>query len=63
MSGTADEVKGRVKEAAGDLTGDKDLERDGKLDKAAGKVKQVAEDAKDKVENLVDSAKDKVKKD
>ena len=62
MSGNADEMKGRVKEAAGDLTGDKDLQREGKADKAAGKVKQVAEDAKDKVEDVVDAAKDKVTK-
>ena len=33
-----DEAKGRVKEAAGDLTGDKDLKNEGKVDKAAGSV-------------------------
>ena len=36
-----DETKGRVKEAAGDLTGDKDLKREGKADQTAGKAKEV----------------------
>ena len=31
-----DETKGRLKEAAGDLTGDKDLKREGKVDRATG---------------------------
>ncbi len=34
MSGTFDEAKGRAKEAAGDLTGDKDLKNEGKVDKS-----------------------------
>src|SRR4249919_2506875 len=39
----ADDVKGRVKEAAGVITGDKDLEREGKADQAGAKVKETAE--------------------
>jgi len=62
MSGTADEAKGRVKEAAGALTGDKDLKNEGKGDQAAGKVKNVAESAKDKVEGAVDAVTDKMHK-
>ena len=61
MSGTTDQVKGRVKEAAGDLTGDKDLQHEGKADRVGGEVKDKAEAAKDKVEGFVDSVKDKVK--
>ena len=34
----ADDAKGRVKEAAGKLTGDKDLQNEGKVDKTSGKV-------------------------
>ena len=49
-SGKSDEAKGRVKEAAGALTGDKKLKREGKADQAAGKVKQ-------KVEKVIDKAK------
>ena len=49
-SGKSDQAKGRVKEAAGALTGDKKLKREGKADQAAGKVKQ-------KVEKVIDKAK------
>jgi uncharacterized protein YjbJ (UPF0337 family) len=38
--GKTDQVKGRVKEAAGVLTGDKKLQREGQLDRAAGNVKE-----------------------
>lgn len=54
-----DDAKGRVKEAAGDVTGDDDLEKEGKHDQAAGKVKDVADSAKDKVDDAVDSVRDK----
>ena len=57
-SGKSDEVKGRVKEAAGVLTGDKKLERDGKADQAAGKLKQAVETVKKKAEDAIDDAKD-----
>jgi uncharacterized protein YjbJ (UPF0337 family) len=46
---STDEAKGRIKEAAGDLTDDDDLKTEGKLDKAAGKVKDVVDDVKDKI--------------
>ena len=49
MAGEADEAKGRIKEAAGDLTGDKDLENEGKADKAGGKVKDAVDSVKDKL--------------
>ena len=62
MSGNFDQTKGKIKQAAGDLTGDKDLKREGKADENAGKVKEVVEDAKDKVEDAVDKAKDKFTK-
>ena len=35
----SDEMKGRIKEAAGDLTDDKDLQREGTIDKASDKAK------------------------
>jgi uncharacterized protein YjbJ (UPF0337 family) len=53
MSGKTDVVKGRIKEAAGALTGNDKLRADGKTDQAIGKVKQVAEKAVDKVEQAV----------
>ena len=52
MSST-DEVKGRVKEAVGDLTDDKDLKREGKVDKASGKAKDKIDDASDKAKEFV----------
>jgi len=49
--GKTDELKGRVKEAAGALTGDARLKREGQLDQAVGKVKQTAEKILDKVKD------------
>ncbi len=51
MSGKTDEIKGRVKQAAGDLADNDHLRREGKIDEATGKVKQAAE-------KVVDKAKD-----
>jgi uncharacterized protein YjbJ (UPF0337 family) len=56
----ADDMKGRVKEAAGVLTGDKDLEREGRIDQAGAKVKEGAEKAKKKVDDAVDAVKEKL---
>jgi uncharacterized protein YjbJ (UPF0337 family) len=50
-SGKSDELKGRVKEAAGALTGDRKLKREGKADQTVGKIKQ-------KVEKVIDKVKD-----
>lgn len=49
MSGEADETKGRIKQAVGDLTDDKDLKREGKVDEASGKVKEGVDKVKDKL--------------
>lgn len=54
MGGTFDKAKGHAKEAAGDISGDKDLEREGKLDQATGKVKDTVDAAKDKVKDVLD---------
>jgi len=52
----SDDAKGRVKEAAGSLTGDEDLKREGKVDQAGGK-------AKEGVEKITDKIKDALKRD
>jgi uncharacterized protein YjbJ (UPF0337 family) len=57
MEGKADELKGRAKQAAGDLTDNRDLKREGKKDEVGGKVKQKVEDAKDWVEDKIDDLK------
>ena len=51
--GTVDDAKGRAKEAAGGLTGDKDLKNEGKVDRAAGKAKDAVGDAADKAKDVV----------
>jgi uncharacterized protein YjbJ (UPF0337 family) len=51
--GDMDRAKGRVKEAAGDLTGDKDMQREGKVDKTSGSVKDKVGDAADKVKDAL----------
>ena len=60
MGEKTDQAKGRVKEAAGALTGDKDLESEGKADRRAGEVKEKLGHAKDKVEEVVDKAEGQV---
>jgi uncharacterized protein YjbJ (UPF0337 family) len=49
--GKIDKAKGRAKEAAGDLTGDRDLKREGKVDRTTGSVK-------DKIGRFSDKLKD-----
>ena len=51
-----DEAKGRVKSAGGELTGDEELKREGKVDQASAKVK-------DKVDKAADAIKDKLRRD
>ena len=54
MSGKTDVVKGRIKEAAGVLTGNDKLREEGKADQAVGKTKQAAQKVVDKVKKAVD---------
>jgi uncharacterized protein YjbJ (UPF0337 family) len=49
MGGKTDVVKGRIKEAAGALTGNDRLRADGKSDQVVGKVKQAVAKGVDKV--------------
>jgi uncharacterized protein YjbJ (UPF0337 family) len=51
--GTTDKLKGHAKEATGDVTGDKDLQREGKVDRASGSVKDKVGDAGDKVKDAI----------
>ena len=59
-SGKTDEVKGRVKEAAGALTGDKKLKREGKADQSAAKIKKAVDKVKKKTEEVIDDVKDAI---
>ena len=56
--GIFDDAKGRLKEAAGDLTDNQDLKNEGKVDKAAGAVKDKVGDAADKVKDAVNPSDD-----
>jgi uncharacterized protein YjbJ (UPF0337 family) len=49
VKGAADKVKGVIKDAAGKITGDKELQTEGKIDKAKGTAHNVAGDVKDAV--------------
>jgi uncharacterized protein YjbJ (UPF0337 family) len=62
FEGKKNDFKGRVKEAAGDLTDDEELQREGKTDRASGKVKEKLEQAKEKGEELVDKAKERIQR-
>jgi uncharacterized protein YjbJ (UPF0337 family) len=53
MGENIDEAKGRVKEAAGDLTDDQELKNEGKVDKAVS-------DVKDKIDSVADKIKERV---
>jgi uncharacterized protein YjbJ (UPF0337 family) len=48
-----DDAKGRLKEAAGDISGDDDLKREGKVDKATGAVKDGLDKASDKAKDAL----------
>jgi uncharacterized protein YjbJ (UPF0337 family) len=53
-----DDAKGRVKEAAGSLTGDDELKREGKVDKASGAVKDGLDKASDKAKDALGKDRD-----
>ena len=53
-----DEAKGRTKEAAGDLTDDEKLKREGKIDRATSTVKDKVGDVADKVKDRVGTGDD-----
>ncbi len=47
IRGAADKAKGAVKDAAGKITGDKEMQVEGKMDKAKGEAHRAAGDIKD----------------
>jgi uncharacterized protein YjbJ (UPF0337 family) len=53
MTGKTDVVKGRIKEAAGDLTGNERLREEGQTDEAVGQTKQAVQKAADSVKAAV----------
>ena len=57
MKGKAQEIKGRTKEAAGTLAGNKKLKNEGRAEKASGKIKQAVTRTADKIKNAVKGKK------
>ena len=57
MAGKTDQMKGKAKEAVGDLTGNKDLKSEGKADRQAGEVKEKVGKVEKKVEEGIDKVK------
>ena len=49
-----DEAAGRIKEAAGSLTGDDELKQEGRADQASAGFKDKVDKAADKIKELVD---------
>ena len=49
MGENLDDLKGRAKEAVGDLTDDKGLQREGKVDQGKAEVKDKVGDVTDKI--------------
>lgn len=54
LKGAADKAKGAIKDAAGKVTGDKQMQAEGKLDKAKGAAREAMGDAKDAVRRAQD---------
>lgn len=55
IKGAGDQMKGKIKEGAGKLTGDEKLKTEGKVDQAKGKVENAIGGAKDKVRETLDN--------
>jgi uncharacterized protein YjbJ (UPF0337 family) len=56
--GTMDDAKGRIKQAAGDLTDDESLKNEGRVDRATGSIKDAVGNAADKVKGVVNPSDD-----
>ena len=55
MADNLDEAKGRAKRAAGELTDDERLKREGTIDKGTGKAKETIDKAADKAKGLMEN--------
>jgi uncharacterized protein YjbJ (UPF0337 family) len=52
-----EELKGRMKEAAGDLTGNTDLKKQGRADQRSAAAKKTIDDVADKLKDVVNPKK------
>ena len=58
MGERTDDIKGRAKEAVGDLTDDEDMKQEGKIDRAKAEVKEKADRVTDKIGDTVKKLND-----
>jgi uncharacterized protein YjbJ (UPF0337 family) len=58
VKGMTDKAKGTMKEGAGKISGDKELQNQGKVDKAKGAAHKAAGDVKDAARDAADSLKE-----
>lgn len=54
-----DQAKGRLKEAAGSLTDDESLKREGQADQAKASLKDATDNVADKAKDLLDRDRDR----
>jgi uncharacterized protein YjbJ (UPF0337 family) len=57
VKGAADKAKGAVKQGAGKVSGDKEMEHEGTADKAKGEMHKAAGDVKDAARKTADTLK------
>lgn len=62
LDGKAEQIKGKVKKAAGDLTDDERLHDEGTADEAAGKVQEGFGRGRRKVGEAIEDLGDKLKR-
>lgn len=54
VKGAVEQGKGKLKEVAGELTGNESLEREGEADQVKGKIQKNYGDAKENVKDAID---------
>ncbi len=57
LEGSLNEVKGKVKEGVGNLTGDSSLKTEGQVDQLSGKAQKTVGDAQSALADIGDSIK------
>jgi uncharacterized protein YjbJ (UPF0337 family) len=62
LKGKAKDLKGKVKEGVGDMTGDEQLEREGAADQVEGQVQDAFGRGKRKVGEAIEDVGDRIKR-
>jgi uncharacterized protein YjbJ (UPF0337 family) len=62
MQGKIDQIKGRAKQAAGDLTDDEKLKDEGAVDESAGDVEEAFGKGRRKVGEAIEDIGEKIKR-